>query len=1241
VSHGVKIVSLAVQDVGALTGRIDLGPFVSGVNVISGRNEIGKSTLVEALRSALFERHDAKHQGIRALQTHGTRNAPEMWVELEIGGESVSVHKRFLEKPLVEVRLQGMAPLLGAQAEELLLARLEGRAGGKRGADRNDMGLWGLLWVTQDETAHADPGMALDDEVRGALSESVGRQVGRVLGGKHGERLRTRVIEHAAQFFTRKIDKKTGEYKAAEERKAEADKRVAALERAILDVEELATQHAACSERLREMDRRLPALEEERRLALEAEARVQELGTRAQQMASRLAAAEAALEATRNEEEARAALKREAEALAAEIARRDQILVEMEAALAESTTAAADTRDRAGVARKEVVDAREALESATARLARTRRRAEATRCVEDLRKADEVAGALADATRQRVEGALDDRVFDPLQRLATDATALRARFDAEGTRLVVHPRQGEASVTSVGTRTTVEVPGLGTVEVEPARPGLARAVADAREKRAGLDEALLTLGVGRVQEAREQYAARAEAETEEAELQEELKKLASKGLDVLAQKVAAALADRARLEGALDDAGKADREREEVLRKLADNRVDEAAIEGLRQKEQSAAVLRAARDAMGTRVEIRALAGVRLRSGDDAPAVLAAGESSPLTLTHATTVTLEGVAEIRFEPRGEDLAKSTAKLTRAERELEAALRALGSAGMAEAKDAARAWTSLDAARKRAEERLAELAPAGLDELRGQVDRSRKRAQTLDEQLTAARRAAHRREQIVADLAAHRVTKEALARLRKLERELADADAGIDQRLARVRAISGPAAAGPVTAWAVSEAVRLETGGVTWEIIPGELGEEHDVEGLEQRLAAALREANVGDLETARERWKAGLRLGAQITELEKQLAGAAPEGLDALRARAAALVGGPASAADDETSEVAPLQAVVEASAERMRAAEAEAERAIDAAEAAERQRSGQDGTVREARAERRAKAERHRAVAERLEASREVEPDANLAQRRASAVSAHHEAQTSAESAVAALDAATPELLRGEVLRAEGAISSLKRSLQGVRDETLRLKTLLDKAALEGNFEEREDARAEQTAATDALARIEQEARAAQLLAEIVEAAYTDAQRVFLAPVLKEAAPYLSKLRPGTEIRMTRDLKLDKVLRRGTEEDFGQLSGGTREQLSVIVRLALARVMARDQRPLPLILDDTMGWTDDSRFLSMVQILRDASRELQIILLTCHPSRFDRFQAEYVVDLDQIKRARGPDGDAGRPRVE
>jgi len=96
------------------------------------------------------------------------------------------------------------------------------------------------------------------------------------------------------------------------------------------------------------------------------------------------------------------------------------------------------------------------------------------------------------------------------------------------------------------------------------------------------------------------------------------------------------------------------------------------------------------------------------------------------------------------------------------------------------------------------------------------------------------------------------------------------------------------------------------------------------------------------------------------------------------------------------------------------------------------------------------------------------------------------------------------------------------------------------------------------------------------------------------------------------------------------SQEEFDRLSGGTREQLSVIVRIALARVFARDRRPLPLILDDTLGWTDDARFFSMVKILRDAAKDLQLILLTCHGSRFERLRPDYCADLDELKRQAG-----------
>ena len=117
--------------------------------------------------------------------------------------------------------------------------------------------------------------------------------------------------------------------------------------------------------------------------------------------------------------------------------------------------------------------------------------------------------------------------------------------------------------------------------------------------------------------------------------------------------------------------------------------------------------------------------------------------------------------------------------------------------------------------------------------------------------------------------------------------------------------------------------------------------------------------------------------------------------------------------------------------------------------------------------------------------------------------------------------------------------------------------------------------------------------------LAQEVDKAYAVAQARFLAPVVQEARPYLRSIRPGTDLVMTPDLGVAGVVHAGTEEEFNRLSGGTREQLSVIVRLALARVLCNDAQsaPLPLILDDTMGWTDDVRFLRMMRLPESSMR--------------------------------------------
>ena len=69
--------------------------------------------------------------------------------------------------------------------------------------------------------------------------------------------------------------------------------------------------------------------------------------------------------------------------------------------------------------------------------------------------------------------------------------------------------------------------------------------------------------------------------------------------------------------------------------------------------------------------------------------------------------------------------------------------------------------------------------------------------------------------------------------------------------------------------------------------------------------------------------------------------------------------------------------------------------------------------------------------------------------------------------------------------------------------------------------------------------------------------------------------------------------------------DDFGDLSGGEREQLSLVVRIALADVL-RGNGTLPLLFDDSMVNTDSDRIQIVQSLLYRAARNLQIILFTC-----------------------------------
>jgi hypothetical protein len=96
----------------------------------------------------------------------------------------------------------------------------------------------------------------------------------------------------------------------------------------------------------------------------------------------------------------------------------------------------------------------------------------------------------------------------------------------------------------------------------------------------------------------------------------------------------------------------------------------------------------------------------------------------------------------------------------------------------------------------------------------------------------------------------------------------------------------------------------------------------------------------------------------------------------------------------------------------------------------------------------------------------------------------------------------------------------------------------------------------------------------------------------------------------------------------------LGGDSYGTEEQLSILVRLALGGVLAHSE-PAVCILDDPLAHADPTKHRRMLDILRLAAAgnpglnppagRLQILILTCHPDRFDYLRDARHFDLARL----------------
>ena len=215
-------------------------------------------------------------------------------------------------------------------------------------------------------------------------------------------------------------------------------------------------------------------------------------------------------------------------------------------------------------------------------------------------------------------------------------------------------------------------------------------------------------------------------------------------------------------------------------------------------------------------------------------------------------------------------------------------------------------------------------------------------------------------------------------------------------------------------------------------------------------------------------------------------------------------------------------------------------------------------------------------------------------------------------------------ERLRATAIDLDSAEAALKR-VRSVEDTADKERNLLREtvAGLNAEIRTRSDEAVEETwrettealsAATARVVAFEKEVAILQRLASSLEAARSDARELYLKPVMTELTPLLGLLFDDVSITFDDKSLLPQAIRRnGQEEDIDRLSGGMREQLSVLTRLAFARLLARDGRPAPVILDDALVYSDDDRIEKMFDALHRQSRDQQIIVFSCRQRAFQR----------------------------
>ena len=535
----LQISRLRVENVRRFRAPVELRDLAPGLNLFTGPNEAGKSTLVAAIRAAFFERNRSK-AGEALLPWDAPSASPDIEIDFCIGDTVCRLHKRFVRGTCCE--LQEGTTRLDADAAESRLAELLGFAYPGKGPSKPEhWGIPGLLWIEQG--AGQEIGEAVGhatDYLRSALDRSMGE-----VASSHGDEVIERVRRDRDALLTKKGDPREAyaeaiaAREAAARRLAELDQKITLYRDQVDTLGRLRAEHLADA-----TERPWDGLRQAERQAREALAQIDRARAELDQCRRSLSD----LDRHAGLLEKHLAL---AEGRRTELSQRERAALEAERALEGLQRGGDDHEANLRAQETRVAEAARALETARAfslRVDLAAQQGEATRAL------DRLTTALEGATEQygRVQAAqttlatlrLDPQELSQLRAETSRLAELRIRQQAVATqvRFALAPgaqvRLAGEPVTGAGERlitasARLELSGMGEIEIVPGGHDLARLAADAALLEASQRDRLHRLGVADLAAAETRAMAAEDTERALARAREMLKTFAPKGLEAL------------------------------------------------------------------------------------------------------------------------------------------------------------------------------------------------------------------------------------------------------------------------------------------------------------------------------------------------------------------------------------------------------------------------------------------------------------------------------------------------------------------------------------------------------------------------------------------------------------------------------------------------------------------------------------------------------------------------------------